>query len=63
MTGFSRENVDEFVVKYLGESQGREMPFAAGRTVVGSIADAHAFFGSPDLRTVQGSGTASSQTK
>ena len=25
MTGFSRENVDEFVVKYLGESQGREM--------------------------------------
>ena len=25
MTGFSKENVDEFVVKYLGESQGREM--------------------------------------
>ena len=25
MTGFSKENVDEFVMKYLGESQGREM--------------------------------------
>ena len=25
MTGFSKENVDEFAVKYLGESQGREM--------------------------------------
>ena len=25
MTGFSQENVDEFVMKYLGESQGRQM--------------------------------------